>query len=62
MMEVDTFSIDIIIIIIICNIIFLGLPRYTVVKKLTCQFKGCKRHRFSPWVRKIPGGGNGNPL
>ena len=21
-----------------------------------------KRHRFNPWVRKIPGGGNGNPL
>ena len=22
----------------------------------------CKRHRFDPWVRKIPGVGNGNPL
>ena len=26
------------------------------------QGGGCKRHEFSPWVRKIPGGGNGNPL
>ena len=22
----------------------------------------CKRHRFDPWSRKIPGGGNGKPL
>ena len=60
-MEVDTFSINIIIIFFL-EYNFLGLPRCTVVKKSTCQFKECKRHRFSPWVRKIPGGGNGNPL
>ena len=23
---------------------------------------GDTRHRFSPWVRKTPGGGHGNPL
>ena len=23
---------------------------------------GDKRRRFDPWVRKIPGGGNGNPF
>ena len=22
----------------------------------------CRRHGFNPWVGKIPGGGNGNPL
>ena len=26
------------------------------------QGGGCRRHEFNPWVRKIPGGGNGNPL
>ena len=40
----------------------LGLPRWHSGRISTCQFKGCKRQRFSPWVRKIPGGGNGNPL
>ena len=24
-------------------------------KKTTCQCRGCKRHAFDPWVRKIPG-------
>ena len=24
-------------------------------KESTCQYRGCKRHGFSPWVRKIPG-------
>jgi len=24
--------------------------------------KEIQRHRFNPWVRKIPGEGNGNPL
>ena len=32
-----------------------------VVKNLPAN-AGDKRHRFSPWVRKIPGVGNGNPL
>ena len=27
-----------------------------------CQRKRCKRFWFDPWVRKIPVGGNGNPL
>ena len=26
-------------------------------KESTCQ---CRRHRFDPWVEKIPGEGNGN--
>ena len=26
------------------------------------QRKQCRRHEFDPWVGKIPGGGNGNPL
>jgi len=29
---------------------------------LTCQYRRHKRYRFNPWVRKIPGEGNGNPL
>ena len=28
-------------------------------KESTCQ---SRRHRFDPWVRKIPGEGNGNPV
>ena len=28
-------------------------------KESACQ---SRRHRFDPWVGKIPGGGNGNPL
>ena len=31
-------------------------------KEPAFQCKGCKRHRFDPWVGKIPGEGNGNPL
>ena len=23
-------------------------------KECACQFKRCKRHRFNPWVEKIP--------
>ena len=30
---------------------FLGLPRWLSRKESTCQ---CKRHRFDPWVGKIP--------
>ena len=39
-----------------------GLPRWHNGKESTCQ---CQRHRrcgFDPWVREIPGVGNGNPL
>ena len=28
-----------------------GLPRWLSGKELTCQ---CRRHRFGPWLRKIP--------
>ena len=47
---------------LIPNIVSLGLPRLHSSKGSACQ---CKRHRrlgFHPWVRKIPGGGNGNRL
>ena len=36
-----------------------GLPRWLSAKESTCQ---CRRCGFNPWVRKIPGVGNGNPL
>jgi len=31
-------------------------------KEHACQCKRYKRPRFDPWVRKILGGGHGNPL
>ena len=31
-----------------------GSPRWCSGKELACQFRRCKRHRFNPWVRKIP--------
>ena len=31
-----------------------GFPGGASGKKPTCQSRRCKRHRFSPWVRKIP--------
>ena len=31
-------------------------------KEPTCQYRRHKRHRFHPWVRKLPRGGTGNPL
>ena len=37
----------------------IGLPRWLSGKESACQWG---RHKFDPWVRKIPGGGNGNPL
>ena len=36
-----------------------GLPCCLSSKESVCQ---CRRHWFNPWVRKIPGEGNGNPL
>ena len=36
-----------------------GLPSYLSDKESTCQFR---RSEFDPWVRKIPGEGNGYPL
>ena len=37
----------------------MGLPRWLSNKESTCQ---CGRPGFDPWVGKIPGGGNDNPL
>ena len=31
-----------------------GLPRWLSGKESTCQCRRCKRHRFYPWVGKIP--------
>ena len=31
-------------------------------KEPVCQKRRPKRHKFDPWVGKIPGGGHGNPL
>ena len=39
-----------------------GLPRWQSGKESACQCRRCKRCGFNPWVRKIPGVGNGNPL
>ena len=46
------------------NIIILtmGLPRWHSGKKHTCQCRRRKRLWFDPWIKKIPGGGHGNPL
>ena len=35
------------------------LPGSASGKEYACQ---CRRYRFSPWIRKIPGEGSGNPL
>ena len=39
-----------------------GFPGGSSGKESACQCKRCKRHRFDPWVGKMPGVGNGNPL
>ena len=31
-------------------------------KESTCQYRRCKKHKFDPWVGKIPWGGHGKPL
>ena len=36
-----------------------GLPWWFIGKEPLCQ---CRRHRFYPWVRRLPGEGNGNAL
>ena len=38
-----------------------GLPRWHSSKESTCQRRRCKRHRFDPWVRKIPWSRKWNP-
>ena len=42
--------------------IHLELPRWLSGKESACQCRRWKRYEFCPWVGKIPGGGNGNPL
>ena len=39
-----------------------GLSNGASGKEPTCQCRRHKRHKFSPWVMKIPGGGHDNPL
>ena len=39
-----------------------GLPRWHNGRESASQCKRCKRHRFNPWVRKIPKIGNVIPL
>ena len=39
-----------------------GLPRWHSAKASACQFRRRMRRGFDPWVRKIPGEGNGNLL
>ena len=31
-----------------------GFPRGAIDKELACQCRRHTRHRFSPWVRKVP--------
>ena len=33
---------------------FVGLPRWLSGKESTCRCRGCRRHMFNPWIRKIP--------
>ena len=39
-----------------------GLPCGARGKERTCQWRRRKRRGFDPWVGKIPGIGNGNPI
>ena len=39
-----------------------GFPMWLSGKESVSHWKRCKRHRFDSWVRRIPGGGNGNLL
>ena len=39
----------------------MGFPDSSVIKESACNRK-YSRCRFDPWVKKVPGGGNGNPL
>ena len=38
------------------------LTLYIHIYAYTCVYVHCGRPEFDPWVRKIPGEGNGNPL
>ena len=39
-----------------------GASQVVHCKESACQFRRWKRHGFNPWVKRIPGGGNGNWL
>ena len=39
-----------------------GFPGGSDGKESACQWRRHRRHGFDPWIRKIPEGGNGNPL
>ena len=49
-LSVDTEIIIFRIFLIVIN----GLPRWHSGKESACQCRRCKRHRFDPWVGKIP--------
>ena len=38
----------------LCLHCFRGLPRWCSGKEPTCLCRRCRRHKFDPWVRKIP--------
>ena len=38
-----------------------GFPNWCSGKESACQCRRCKRLRFSPWMGRSPGVGNGNP-
>ena len=40
----------------------LGFPSGASGKEPVCQYRIHKRCRFHPWVGKVPGEGNGNPV
>ena len=40
----------------------IGLPRWCSGYESSCQCRSYKRCGFNPWVKKIPGVGNGYPL
>ena len=44
------------------SLLLMGLPRWLSGKELTYRCRSCKRRGLDPWVRKLPGGGNGYPL
>ena len=39
-----------------------GFPGGASGKESACQCRRRMRHGFDPWVRKVHGGGHGNPL
>ena len=41
---------------------FSGLPRWLIGNESPCQCRRYRKNGLDPWVGKIPGVGNGNPL